>query len=275
MKRAPSLIVLLLNLVLVAVTVFSGVVASEWLTRSTDLSWLMADPNGAGRIVVGFLLLVLFSFAGMPLFNLGLAARDFYRGFRWQALVSGGISAALILMLALWIGLGGPFASYKEAQVGRAWAATLDPIDTFTSRYPEGPASDGALRLAAAGARIGIDLIPYGVPGTRPAESDRKSYEAVREKLLAFVSSETDKANAMLDAPPVEVAQWLSAHTTGVTALVGEVLQRRPDRLRDGLVHVRQTACELYGTKRGCLRAHPVRFREGTYGGFESGARRS
>ncbi len=228
MKRAPSLIALLLNLVLVVVMVLSGVVASGRLTELTDLGWLMADPNRAGRIETAILILLLLAFAGMPLFTLGFAARDLSRGFRWQGLLSGGISAALILVLALWIGLGGPLASYQEARVSRAWAATLDPIDTFTSRYPEGRASDGALRLAAAAAYIGVDLVPYGVPGTRPAESDCKAYEAVRKGLLAFVSSQTGKADETLEAPPAEVAAWHSAHSTEITGLVDQVLHAGP-----------------------------------------------
>jgi len=228
MKRAPSLVALLLNLIFIGLIALSGVVASAQATELTDFSWLLANPSRAELVEVWILLLILVAFAGMPLLTVSLAARDLYRGLRWQGILSGGVSAALFLVLALWIGLGGSFASYQEAQVSRAWGATLDPMDTFTSRYAEAPASDAALQLAAAAAHIGVDLVPYGVPGTRPAETDSKTYEAIRKGLFGFVTSQTENASEILEAPPADVAAWHSAHTTEVTALVRLVLHNGP-----------------------------------------------
>jgi hypothetical protein len=105
-------------------------------------------------------------------------------------------------------------------------------IHTFTSRYPKGPASDGALRLTAAAAHIGVHLVPYGVPGTRPAESDCKTYEAVSKGFLAFVSSQTGKADEALEAPPAEVGSVAFSPQPSGTAR-GRA-ERRAGRKRDG-----------------------------------------
>jgi len=220
MKHAPSSTLALANLLLSAVLAISTFVL---LARVDVSEWYTWDPRWLSGMEWGVVPLGLVVLVAMPCVTLGLALFDYWRGFRRQALLSAAISSLLLLVPVSWMAFGDRLASYQEARADRAWAKTLESMDAFQARYPEAPASESAARLRAAAARIGLDLRPSDAGDGRPRDPDRNAYQAVRERLAAFASSQTRKADDALEAPPPEVSAWLSDHDAGIAALVGEV----------------------------------------------------
>jgi hypothetical protein len=220
MKRTLSSTLALANLLLLAILpVFMWVL----FTRVDPLWWVTRDPRWLSGFELGIVLLVFLLLFIMPLVTLTLAVVDVWRGSRRQALLSAATSLVLFVALLLWLGFGDRLASHQEARAERAWAKTLESMDDFLARYPEAPASEPALRVGAAAARIGVDLDPFDAKGSRSAEADGKAFQLVQQPLLSFVASQTRNADDALDAPPPQVSAWLSAHDAGIAALVAEV----------------------------------------------------
>lgn len=223
MRRAPSLILALLNLLLV------GALAAAPVVIAARFEHLLSWPES--RIVAlatSLLLITYWALAGMPIATIGVAAFDLRRGRVRQSLWAGGISFAILLTAVLGRVFAGSFVSHQERLASAAWSRALDPIETVPARYPDAPDSQGALTLEAAAARIGIDLIPYGQKGARPRESDRQEYEAAQRTLREYATAQVDKPDDVSAAPPEEVGRWLSAHQSGVADLVTQVVRAGP-----------------------------------------------
>jgi len=220
MKRTLSSTLALANLLLLAIL---PVLTWILFTRLDPVWWVARDPRWLNRFELGIVLLVLLLLFVVPLVTLALAVVDVWRGFRRQALLSAAISVVLVVVLLLWLGFGDRLASYQEARADRVWTRTLESMDDLVARYPEAPASEPALKVGAAAARIGVDLDPFDAKGSRSAGAEGKAFQLVHQPLLAFVSSQTHKADDALDAPAPEISAWLSAYDAGIAALVAEV----------------------------------------------------
>jgi len=245
-KRAPSYVLVLLDLGLVAVLML-------WAFRiMADPARWVTDLVEWDTMAAGFVLLATLAFGALPLETLASAAREVRSGNRGRGLLSGSIAGALLLIPLLWVAVGPVLASHAEARANRVWAATLDPIETFPSRFPDGPASDGARRLEVAAARLGIDLAPPGAPGTRSGPSDRQAYEAVRTAMTDFVSRELDAEDDRPGRPPDAVMAWLSAHAAGVADLVDEVRRAGPIVLQTDWSAEERPLPSLLGMRGAC-----------------------
>ena len=220
MKRTPSLILAILNLLLIATFVIAALLIVPGFTANSG----SGSSDGWSWWDLGVVVFVLLGFEGIPVGTLLLVIGDLRRGYRRQGLAAGAISFALMPVPALWLAFGGTLASHAERRVNLAWAETLDPMDTFTARFPEAAISEGALRFEASAARLGIEMKREEAPHS--AASDRNAYEAVQKSLFAYVSSQAGKTDEVIDAPPSELSAWLLSHDARITSLEHEVLER-------------------------------------------------
>lgn len=225
MKRTPSLVLALLNVLGIALVVIG---LTAFVARATLEDVVPSDSRRVAAVVLGIELLAVLMLVGLPLMVLGLGGRDYARGFRRSSLCAIAVACAVLLVPVFWLAGGRRLAAYHERRVDRAWARDFESMEQFASRYSDATISIGALRLEAAAARLGVETNPTSPKGAHPLEEDRKAFQAIEPSLRAHVSPPDETSGAEPGPPPADVAAWLTAHREDVDILVKEASEGDP-----------------------------------------------
>ncbi len=128
---------------------------------------------------------------------------------------------AVVVAVSLW-------TPQKKRAADRGWAESFEPMETLAARYPGTPNSPAAQELATLSARLGISLdspLREGTPRGRTQAARARLRLAEEETsefrpLVAFLAAEVGKSDDQtLDAPPPQVADFLSGHRAEVEAI--------------------------------------------------------
>ena len=133
---------------------------------------------------------------------------------------------AVVVAVSLW-------APQKKRAADRGWAESFEPMETLAARYSGTPNSPAAQELATLSARLGISMespLMERTPRGRTQESRARLRLAQEETnelrpLVAFLAAEAGRADdETLDAPPPQVADFLSGHRAEIEAIETHVL---------------------------------------------------
>lgn len=124
--------------------------------------------------------------------------------------------AALVVLIVLWSVLGRLVAWRFEVHAERAWAQALEPMSAFEKRFPKAPNSEAAVKLDELARRLGIEMLP-------PPSGARPNPAPVFTTLGAWVSGIEKQAGDEPQAPPKEVADFLSAHASDIEVIVAHL----------------------------------------------------
>jgi hypothetical protein len=131
------------------------------------------------------------------------------------------LAAAVVVVLAvagvrLW-------APQRQQAADRGWAESFESMEALLARYPSAPDSPAAMELADLAQRLGISMHTAPAPETGPEEVRRL------QPLVTFVAAQAAKADDdVLEAPPPEVAEFLSGRAAEIDAVEARLLGRDP-----------------------------------------------
>lgn len=123
---------------------------------------------------------------------------------------------ALVVLIVLWSVLGRLVAWRFEVHAEQAWARALEPMGVFEKRFPKAPTSEAAIELNELAGRLGIEMLP--APSGAPPKLD-----PVFNTLGAWAAGIEKQAGDQPQAPPKEVADFLSAHASDIEAIVAHL----------------------------------------------------
>ena len=154
-----------------------------------------------------------------------------------DTLIIGGSEALMRLLKALamtvllaagaglvWFAGTAAWAARRESQALGAWSALGLPLDG-TAPFPKKETNAAAIALEKAAEPLGIHL----KPGGGPAEVDPEPVGMVREEktewgrtrgaFTKWATNEAERPEANVQAPPPEVAAWLTGHAAELDAI--------------------------------------------------------
>jgi hypothetical protein len=141
----------------------------------------------------------------------------------WKALA---ITALLAAGAGLaWLAGSAVWAARREKQALDAWGALGEPLPEIEKEFPKKETNAAALALEKAALPLGIDLKPRGGPASVDPEPPGKGKESktewgrVRGALTKWATSEAERPEANVAAPPPEVAAWLTGHAAELDAI--------------------------------------------------------
>lgn len=135
------------------------------------------------------------------------------------------LAVAAVVAVSLW-------APQKKRAADRGWAESFEPMQALVDRHPTAPDNPAAQELAALSARLGISMDRPTVEGT-PDDRAQEARARLRQDevnrlipLVAFLGTEGAKADdETLDAPPAQVAEFLSRHRAEIEAIEAHILK--------------------------------------------------
>lgn len=145
----------------------------------------------------------------------------------WVVLALVVLVAFAVVGLRLW-------APHRQKAADRAWAESFESMEALLARYPSTPDSPAALELAALAQALGISMLPPAWPrpdGKTPAPGAEAWREETKrfQPLVSFVAGQGAKTDdETLDAPPKEVAEFLSRRAGEIEAVEARILGPDP-----------------------------------------------
>jgi hypothetical protein len=143
----------------------------------------------------------------------------------WKALAVTALLAAGAGLV--WLAGSAGWAAWREKQALDAWGALGQPLREIAASYPRKETNAAALALEKAALPLGIDLKPRGGPASVDAETSEKDGDSksewgrTRGALTKWATTEAERPEANVAAPPLEVAAWLTGHAAELDAIEG------------------------------------------------------
>jgi len=124
----------------------------------------------------------------------------------------------------VWFAGTAAWAARRESRALGAWSALGLPLNE-TAPFPKKETNAAALALEKAAEPLGIHLKPSGGPAEvepEPPGSDKENkteWGRTRGALTKWATSEAERPEANVQAPPPEVAAWLLGHASELDAI--------------------------------------------------------
>jgi hypothetical protein len=136
-----------------------------------------------------------------------------------------------VCLVLLWLVAAPAYASRRQRQVEKDWVQSFGTLQHLLARYPKTDTNETAHRLEELVKPLGLDLTPRD-PEESIRGASRESSSADREwpALSPYLSSQLEKAEAAIDAPPVDVERFLTSHANDLRVLEEELLRSEPPR---------------------------------------------
>jgi len=127
------------------------------------------------------------------------------------------VGIVLAVIVGVWV-VGSIVAAGGMERIGEEqWPAGLGTLASVETRYPPQKTNDGARRLVALAAPLGISF-----------QTSADKPEPVRTAIGEYVKAEHGRADAAIGEPPAEVQTYLAAHETEIDALRDHLLHGAP-----------------------------------------------
>lgn len=142
----------------------------------------------------------------------------------WKAL-------ALTVLLAagaglVWLGGGAVWAAWREKQALDGWSAVGSPLPVLAAAFPRKETNAAARALEKTALPLGIDLrlraeVAASEPDTPPSDKELSKTEwgRTRGPLTKWATSEAERPEANVQAPPPLVAAWLTGYAATLDAI--------------------------------------------------------
>ncbi len=141
----------------------------------------------------------------------------------WKAL-------ALTVLLAagaglVWFAGSSAWAARREKQALDGWSTAGSPLSALAASFPSRETNAAARSLEKAALPLGIHLEPRGGAGAvepEPPGMDREGkteWGRTRVPLTKWTTTEAERPEANVEAPPPAVAAWLTGHASELDAI--------------------------------------------------------
>jgi hypothetical protein len=142
-----------------------------------------------------------------------------WKALAWTVLLAAG--AAVV-----WFAGSTAWAARREAQALGAWKTLGVPLPGSADSFPKKETNAAARALEKAALPLGIDVrtradAQAAEPETPPSEKELEKTEwgRTRGPLTKWATNEAERPEANVQAPPTEVAAWLTGHAAELDAI--------------------------------------------------------